>query len=89
MSLVPETWGVVHKSRGKRVIARTKHEEVDRTTVWQLIRVEREWRISHIFFSKINPGLDRVPNRLKGYERPIRLSDSVIDNTLRKLANAR
>lgn len=86
MSLVPETWKVVKKRRGVRVITRVKHSTPEKFTSWRLVKIEGQWRVSHIFFSKINPGLDRNPNQLKTYRTPFRLSDSRIDHQLRTLA---
>lgn len=98
MSLVPESWAVIAREGETVIVSRLKHYYVtDRLTTWKLVRsIETrdgrrvpDWRITHIFFSEPNEGLDGIPQRLKDYgDRGIRLSDNVIDRRLRAMANA-
>jgi hypothetical protein len=93
--MVPETWQVVERgcdTRGEWVWI-DRHQD-DRVTAWKLYHIEGRWRVTAIFFSKENLGLNREPERLKSYiegcrchPRGIRLSHSRIDRNLEQLAN--
>lgn len=96
MSLVPEEWEVILRDGDEVIITRILHEDRDRLTTWRLKRAivtrdcrpVQDWRITDIFFSQVNEGEDGKPTRLKDYGKGIRLSDNLIDRTLRELANA-
>jgi hypothetical protein len=91
MSLVPETWGVVAHGIEDGVptvlIAREKVDRERRVTTWKL-KCVKEWRITQIVFSQINPGLDDNPVRLKTYGKGIRLSHNHIDQKLLSFCEA-
>lgn len=62
--MLPELWDLLSKTKDTCVVAR----EVDgRMTVWTLQDRGKGWRIYAIRFSKINPGANLTPERMKTY----------------------
>jgi hypothetical protein len=87
MSLVPEQWEVLgtRTENGLRVayIGRKKTDTEDRITVFKLVRRPKGW---YNFGQWISVGRFRLHHGSDPVTRPLKLSDSRTDRTLRTLA---
>lgn len=62
--MLPEIWNLISRDDTECVVARTI---AGKTCIYHLEAFGTEWRKVRVYFSKINPGMNRKPERLKLY----------------------